>query len=254
MAERGIRQPPAGRAQPAGDFIEVYDAALERSFCTDLIARFEHSPHRRAGQTGGGLDPDRKLSTDLRLSDHAEFGVEVGYLEHILTDFLTQYFARYRFALIAPIGLTVRHPVSGEAVALNDRNFSEIGEPQLWLLMKSLYRIGPIQVQKYDPRRGNYDYWHCEVFPERRGTDALHRTLFWLAYLNDVTSGGHTEFYYQNRSIAPQAGRLLVAPAYFTHTHRGRTPVSGDKYIATGWVMIRPAEQLYRSTQQHSAG
>ncbi len=254
MAELGIRQPPAGRAQPAGDFIEVYDGALERSFCTDLIARFENSPHRRAGQTGGGLAPDRKLSTDLRLSDHAEFGVEIGYLEQILADFLTQYFARYRFALIAPIGLTVRHPVSGEAVALNDQNFGEIGEPQLGLLMKSLYRIGPIQVQKYDAGRGNYDYWHCEVFPERRGTDALHRTLFWLAYLNDVTSGGHTEFYYQNRSIEPQAGRLLVAPAYFTHTHRGRTPVSGDKYIATGWVMIRPAEQLYRSPQQHSAG
>jgi len=254
MAERSVRQPPAGRAQPAGDFIEVYDAALEGSFCTDLIARFEHSPHRRAGQTGGGLDPDRKLSTDLRLSDHAEFGVEVGYLEHILTGFLTQYFSRYRFALIAPIGLTVRHPVSGEAVALNDQNFSEIGEPQLGLLMKSLYRIGPIQVQKYDAGRGNYDYWHCEVFPERRGTDALHRTLFWLAYLNDVEQGGHTEFYYQNRAIQPKAGRLLVAPAYFTHTHRGRIPISGDKYIATGWVMIRSAEQLYRSPQQRSAG
>ncbi len=248
MAESRLGQSANGSELPAGDFIEVFDAALEPSFCSDLITRFESSPHRRAGQTGGGIDPDRKLSTDLRLSDHAEFAVEVGYLQLALTDFLTRYFASYRFALIAPIGLTVRHPVSGDPVVLNNQNFDEVGAPQLGLLMKSLYRIGPIQVQKYDAGRGNYDYWHCEVFPERHGTDALHRTLFWIAYLNDVEQGGHTEFFYQNRAIQPKAGRLLVAPAYFTHTHRGCVPISGDKYIATGWVLVRSADQLYGSS------
>ncbi len=248
MAESRFGQSANGNEPPVEDFIEVFDAALEPSFCSDLIARFETSPHRRVGQTGGGIDPGRKLSTDLRLSDHAEFGVEVGYLQLALTDFLTQYFARYRFALIAPIGLTVRHPVSGNPVVLNDQNFDEVGAPQLGPLLKSLYRIGPIQVQKYDMGRGNYDYWHCEVFPERHGTDALHRTLFWIVYLNDVELGGHTEFFYQNRAIQPTAGRLLVAPAYFTHTHRGCVPVSGDKYIATGWVLLRSADQLYRSS------
>ena len=246
MAEQLPDPIVADRTEATSDFIEVWDGAFEPSLCADLIASFEASPHRRAGHTGGGFDPARKLSTDLRVSDHPEFGAQVGYLELVLTEFLIRYFTRYHFALIAPIGLTVRHPVSGEAVALHDRNFSEIGEPQLALLMKSLYRIGPVQIQKYDAGSGNYNYWHCEVFPEPRGTDALHRTLFWLAYLNDVESGGHTEFHYQNRAIKPRTGRLVVAPAYFTHTHRGRTPLSGDKYIATGWVMIRSAEQLYQ--------
>ena len=47
------------------------------------------------------------------------------------------------------------------------------------------------------------------------------------------------------RSIQPQAGRMVIAPAYFTHTHRGCVPVSGDKYILTSWILLNRAEQLY---------
>ena len=41
------------------------------------------------------------------------------------------------------------------------------------------------------------------------------------------------------------AGALLIAPAAFTHTHRGNRPVGGDKYIATSWVLFQPAERLF---------
>lgn len=42
----------------------------------------------------------------------------------------------------------------------------------------------------------------------------------------------------------PQAGALLIAPAGFTHTHRGNRPIGGDKYIATSWILFRRAEEL----------
>jgi len=32
------------------------------------------------------------------------------------------------------------------------------------------------------------------------------------------------------------AGKLLMCPGYFTHTHRGNPPLNEDKYILTGWV------------------
>ncbi len=38
---------------------------------------------------------------------------------------------------------------------------------------------------------------------------------------------------------------MVIAPAGFTHTHKGNKPISGDKYIATSWIMFNRAEQLY---------
>jgi hypothetical protein len=64
-------------------------------------------------------------------------------------------------------------------------------------------------------------------------------------YLNDVPEAGETEFYYQQRKIQPRAGTLLIAPAGFTHTHRGNMPVGGDKYIATSWILFQRGEVLY---------
>jgi hypothetical protein len=111
--------------------------------------------------------------------------------------------------------------------------------------MQSLYRLGALQAQKYDKGVGNYAYWHCEVFPQAPHNEALHRTLLYMYYLNDVAEGGETDFFYQQRSIQPRAGRMVIAPAYFTHTHRGRVPVSNDKYILTSWVLLQRAETLY---------
>jgi hypothetical protein len=66
-----------------------------------------------------------------------------------------------------------------------------------------------------------------------------------MYYLNDVTKGGETEFYYQKCFISPQTGRLVIAPAGFTHTHKGHIPLSEDKYILTSWVLFQPTEYLY---------
>jgi len=73
----------------------------------------------------------------------------------------------------------------------------------------------------------------------------LHRTLLWTAYLNEGFEAGETEFYYQQRKIVPRTGALLIAPAAFTHTHRGNRPRGGDKYIATSWILFQRAEALY---------
>jgi len=56
---------------------------------------------------------------------------------------------------------------------------------------------------------------------------------------------GETEFLYQQRKIAPRAGSLLIAPAAFTHTHRGNRPQGSDKFIATSWVLFQRAERLF---------
>jgi hypothetical protein len=227
------------------DFIEVYDGALDPAFCAAFIERFEASRHRVPGRTGGGVDATKKLSSDLYLNQHAEYQDALAEILRATTRCAEAYFRKYHFALIAPVALTLADPENGQPVALTHENYPRVGAPQADGLMKALYRLGPVQAQKYERGSGNYNYWHCEVYPEAGSNEALHRSLLFMFYLNDVAEGGHTEFYYQQRAIQPQAGRMVIAPAYFTHTHRGCVPVSGDKYILTSWILLNRAEQLY---------
>ena len=225
------------------DFVEVIDDALDPVFCRALIERFEASPQRFAGRTGAGVDTTKKISTDLQLDAHADWSAALATIHARTVEHLEAYLRKYHFALIAPVALTVRHPASGEPVALTHDNFAEVGAPMAADLMAGLYRLGAVQMQKYDAGRGNYAYWHCEVYPQP-GHEAAYRTLLWMYYLNDVDEGGETDFYYQHRSIRPRVGRMVIAPAYFTHTHRGRIPLSGDKYILTSWILLARPEQL----------
>ena len=231
-------------ASTTNDFIEVIDGALTPLLCTQLTDAFDRSPHLRPGRAGGGLDTAKKLSTDLDLSRHDEYQALVRQVSAAVATSLAAYFRKYHFALIAPLALTVTDPVTGAPTALTHDNFQTHGAPRIADLMHAIYRIGPVQAQRYDAGVGHYAYWHCEVFPQAPHNEALHRSLLWMVYLNDVVEGGQTEFFYQQRSIQPRAGRMVIAPAYFTHTHRGCPPVSGDKYILTSWILLQRAEQL----------
>lgn len=227
------------------DFIEVYDNALDPVFCQQLIAEFEKSVHKLPGRTGGGVDPSKKISTDLYLSEHAAFQSHLATIIEATARCAEQYFRQYHFALIGPIALTIRHPETGQPVALTHENFAELGSNKVADYMRTLFRIGAVQMQKYDVAKGNYNYWHSEVYPEQPHNEALHRALLFMFYLNDVNEGGQTEFYYQNKIVQPKAGRMVIAPAYFTHTHRGCIPRSEDKYILTSWILFQRAEQLF---------
>ena len=88
-----------------------------------------------------------------------------------------------------------------------------------------------IKMQKTLPSQG-YHVWHYESSSREFGSRLITFTL----YLNDVEEGGETEFLYQQKRVSPRAGTLVIFPAAFTHTHRGNPPLSGEKYILTGWL------------------
>jgi prolyl 4-hydroxylase len=89
-----------------------------------------------------------------------------------------------------------------------------------------------IKIQKYQPGEGYFSY-HYEVCG-RPGITSK-RFLVFMAYLNTVKKGGETEFVYQNKKFKPVEGKLLIWPAYWTHTHRGIPALKETKYIITGW-------------------
>jgi len=92
--------------------------------------------------------------------------------------------------------------------------------------------IQDIKIQKTLPGQG-YHIWHHEHGTSGR---APRRLLAFSLYLNDVEEGGETEFLYQKIRFKPKMGQLLIWPSYFTHAHRGNQPLSGEKYLVTGWI------------------
>lgn len=228
-------------------FIEVYDNALPQEFCQRVISEFnDNTVYHAQGVTGGGVDLSKKRSIDIQLNRSPDLYPLLSEIVKYAEYYLLQYFKKYHFLMIGTFGLTVIHPKTKEPVKLTQDNYLSVGEPQADVLMRQLFRIGEINAQYYKQGEGGYPYWHSEIFP-MPDNEALHRTLLFMFYLNDVDEGGGTEFFYQKELIQPKAGRMVIAPAGFTHTHRGNIPVSQDKYILTSWVLFNKAEHIYKS-------
>lgn len=231
-------------ANAPADFIELYPAMLEASWCAALAERFRTSGQDRPGLVGGGLMPDLKDSRDLTISGQAEWRDAETALNQAVFCGLLAYVRRYPHTLIAPLMLEV--PGDGDARhRLTPERLAAMDDDALGPVVQTVFRPGAINLQRYSAGRGGYPYWHCELFPRDPHGETLHRHLLWTVYLNDGFSEGETEFLYQSRKIVPRTGALLIAPAAFTHTHRGNRPQGGDKVIATSWVLFQRAEQLF---------
>ncbi len=91
------------------------------------------------------------------------------------------------------------------------------------------------QIQRYQP--GEFYHWHVDGGSH----DFADRQLVAIWYLNDVPveAGGATQFLYQDVSVQPEAGKMVLFPPFWTHEHRAQELTAGVKYIATTWVVFR---------------
>ncbi|MGY0799763.1 2OG-Fe(II) oxygenase [Lysobacter sp. A286] len=226
------------------DFIETHHDALERDWCADVVARFELSNDTTPGQVGGGVQPDLKDSLDLTITGREPWRDVEAALNSAVFGGLLAYLRRYPHALIAPLMLEVPD-AEGRHHRLTPERLRAMDDATLAPVVQTVLRPGAINLQRYRGDRGGYPYWHCELYPRDQHAETLHRHLLWTVYLNDGFEQGETEFLYQRRKVAPRTGSLLIAPAAFTHTHRGNRPVGGDKVIATSWILFQRAQTLY---------
>ena len=86
------------------------------------------------------------------------------------------------------------------------------------------------KIHKVEPGQG-YHTWHCE---HNHISDPT-RMFAYMTYLQIPEEGGETEFLHQSLRITPEVGTTLIWPAYFTHQHRGNSPLKGTKIYLTGW-------------------
>jgi hypothetical protein len=225
------------------DFIHVIDRALDPAWCAAVVERLARSGDLQPGRIGSGVFPDMKDSLDLTLAGRAEWDDVANALNVAVIAGLRDYVRRWPHALVAPLMLEV--PEGGKRHRLTAERLQAMDDAALTPLLMQVFRPGAINLQRYSAGRGGYPYWHCELFPRDAHGETLHRHLLWTVYLNDGFDAGETEFLYQQRRIVPKTGSLLIAPAAFTHTHRGNRPDGGDKVIATSWILFQRAEALF---------
>ena len=62
------------------------------------------------------------------------------------------------------------------------------------------------------------------------------RDVSLVGYLNDDFEGGETLFDRQHLKVQPQAGSVVIFPAYYTHPYQSLPVRMGKKYAWTSWL------------------
>jgi len=226
-------------------FIKTYENVLSSQLCDEIVARFDASSDKVQGRVGGGVDKKKKHSTDLSMSNNPAWRDLNNKVMTLMFKATQEYLKEFYFLIVGTLSPMMPDPIENKHVTLNEQNFERLGLPKLDQLMRSIFRCSPINIQRYNKGEGGYPLWHSEIYPLDNTCEQLHRSLLFLVYLNDIEEGGETEFRYQQLKVKPKKGTIVIAPAGFTHTHRGNVPISDDKYVLAGWVLFNRAEQIY---------
>ena len=190
------------------DFIGVFPSVVDKAYCKKVIRYYNDCEKLNITRSRGELDKQGHnlnrtgLSVDndiLFLDDEANNLKSLSLIEQFANAFwpcYEQYDKEYKI-------------------------LSSLAEHKLNIDLK---------IQKNEKAKG-YHLWHCETTDRT----SCGRLLMVLLFLNDVDEGGELEFLYQSKRVKPEAGTMVISPAFFTHTHRGNPPLSGVKYILNGW-------------------
>ena len=183
-------------------FISIYDNALSKDECYEIVNEFETSKDKQKhGVTGPTYepDPDNKISTEITY-----FLDDDSLISNILVKKLRIYVEKYK----------EEYPDIDTAL---DAWTAALG----------------YNIQKYRPSEGYFSQ-HCETHDMLTAP----RVLVWMFYLNSLDDGG-TDFPRYNITTDAVEGRLVLWPSYWTHVHKGHISHTQTKYIATGWFAFQ---------------
>lgn len=186
------------------NFIMVYDDFIGSDYCNSAIDYFHQM--EKAGLTATRLADNwssHRIS-DTNIALHGDQSIKLEYSQKFSSGFLEAFWTKAHPKYIEKYGI------------LNDAE---------------QYSVCSLKMQRTKIGEG-YHMWHFETGKK----NDCFRIMTFILYLNDVDVGGETEFLYYPKRIQAKKGRLLLFPGAFTHTHRGNTTISNEKYILTGWL------------------
>ena len=189
------------------DLIYEMHNALDPKTCEDIIQKFRHDDRKAPGiTTSGQVMLELKKSMDLAISDLDEW-------EHI--------------------DRTIFQSLADNLEEYSKRITEIIGKP-LW---SDQVKDSGYNVKRYRP--DDYYNWHIDCQTYQGGWT---RTIACIWYLNEVEEGGETEFAFGHK-ITPETGKLILFPATWNFPHRGLSPIKGNKYIITSFVLTNEETQ-----------
>jgi len=197
------------------NFIYENNFSIPKILCDEIILLYENNKNfHYQGMTQGGIQRKIKDTRDFIIPKCEDKNDEWYKIEKFLYKELKSNFYKYKNILND----------NNQYKADNNNNFD-------YKCLELDQHVDNFMVQKYNKGIGKYTYHHdflCDFDKNR------HRTITYLWYLNDVDEGGETEFC-GNHTIKPKKGKLIFFPACWCFPHRGKVPISSDKYIITGW-------------------
>ena len=182
------------------DCIEVYDDVFTPEECKDFICDFNDMTEKSIMSNEKNIEGKRTVDAD-HITTNLSYNYSLKAWNNIGMGFLDK----------------IKKPI--------DHYLNEYS-----ILLQEQYLFYDIKVKKI-PEGGGFHRWHHE-----NGTViSCTRSIVAQLYLNDDFDGGETEFLYVSKRINAKAGRLIIFPAGYTHTHRGNPPMGNSKYILTTW-------------------
>lgn len=203
-------------------FIYEKPNSISPELCKTIIQYFEKEENKHQGVTSDGLNTRVKNTTDFAIPPESFFCEENENEDNIS-----------KWSNICKIlNEQLQENINSYLRELkNNPNFLSDG---FRLLNAQYLTEDTYQIQKYVKGDGKYVYHNdFSVYWDRR----QYRVITFLWYLNTISEGGETEILGEVL-VKPEAGKLLLFPACWTFPHRGRVPISDDKYIITGWFYI----------------
>ena len=187
------------------NFVGVYDNFFSEQFCSNLIEYFEWC--QKANLSYNRPEPE-SIKSDTSANLNPTSIQEINFAFPNLQGFLGEF---------------------------NDVFWNECYADYLnkFTVLKDYdnHTIYSYKIQKTLPTQG-YHVWHSED----GAINMSRRVGVYILYLNDVDEGGETEFLYFSKRIPARQGRLVIFPPNFPWAHRGNPPLSGAKYLMTGWL------------------
>lgn len=196
-------------------YIYINETSLSSEFCLDIIELFENNTNKRDGITLEGVNKNIKDTVDLNIPLNDEKWYKY-------SSFLKKELNRN---IIKYLGV-----LNDNKELVNDNQLSS--DLKYIFFNNDVLSSDILLMQRYKQNTGKYIYHNDFAL---NPTTKKYRVITFLWYINTVEEGGETCFG-ESFKIKPEQGKLILFPACWTFPHCGKVPLSGDKYIVTGWL------------------
>jgi len=206
-------------------YIYENDFSISPDLCDEIIKMYEEDNlNHFPGSTYGGVYKNIKDTTDFLIPHNLNNEENKWYkIENFLYKEMNKNLLEYL--------KIINNSESYKPEKNNEREFK---------ILSGNLHFDYFMIQKYKKNEGKYIY-HDDFFSDF--SKNRYRVITYIWYLNDVEEGGETEFWGELK-MKPKKGKLIFFPASWCFPHRGKMPVSSDKYIITGWFYKEGFEKI----------